>query len=416
MVKIYIKTYGCALNQADSEAIEGVLLKAGFKIVESEEKADLIIINSCAVKQPSEEKFFSYLESVRDKMVVVAGCVPKISPERLAGVSMIGPKQIQNIVEVVEETINGNIVSLIADDDIDRLSLPKKRKSPMIEIVPISSGCFGSCSYCIVKKARGDLVSYKPEKIAESVQRAVTHGAKEIWLTAQDTGCYGADIGTDLPSLLNQLVKIPGNFRIRVGMMNPNHLKKILPDLLSSFRDEKIFKFIHIPVQSGNDRVLKLMRRRYSSKDYVSIIKDIKHEIPDMTVATDIIVGFPTESDEEFNDTLRLIKETKPDVLNISRYWKRKGTDAAEMEQVSFVEIKERIKIISSVFDWIAYENNKKWVKWTGEVLVDEHSKDNTSVGRNYAYKPVIISGRKNIGEWVKIVVSDVTRYDLRAE
>lgn len=415
MTKIFIKTYGCALNKADSEAIAGVLFKSGFEIVNSEEESDLVIINSCAVKAPSEEKLFSYIKRIDPKPVIVAGCVPKVNPERLSGIPMVGPAQIHNIVQVVEETLNNNPVVLIADEDINRLSLPSIRSNPAIEIIPICRGCLGNCTYCIVKKARGNLVSYAAEDILLKVQKAVTHGVREIWLTAQDTGCYGVDIGTSLPELLNKIVKIPGNFKVRVGMMNPNHLSGIIDDMIKMFMHEKMFRFIHIPVQSGNDRILKLMNRKYTSQDYKKLIKKLKENVPDITISTDVIVAFPTETKEEFMDTVSLIKETSPDILNISKFWKRKGTPASDMEQLPVEEAKRRASYLSSVFDWIAYQNNKRWVGWEGTVLIDEHGKNNSSIGRNFVYKPVVVPGRLDVGGYVSVKITSATKHDLRA-
>lgn len=415
MTKIFIKTYGCALNQADSETIAALVGKAQFEVTKSEEDADLIIINSCAVKAPSEEKLFSYIKKVKPKKVIIAGCVPKVNPQRLAGLPMIGPSQIHNVAQIVEETLHDNPIAMLTDEDFDRLALPSIRTNPVIEIIPICRGCLGQCSYCVVKKARGKLMSYKINDILIKAQKAVTQGAREIWLTAQDTGCYGFDINTNLTELLKEIVKISGNFKVRVGMMNPNHILKIKDELIEIFQHEKIFKFIHIPVQSGNNRILKEMNRKYSREDYKNIVKELKEKIPNITIATDVIVAFPTETKEEFMDTVSLIKETNPDIVNISKYWKRKGTKAFDMKQVPLQDAKDRAKYISSVFDWIAYEQNKEWMKWEGQIIIDEHGKENSSIGRNFAYKPVIVQGDYELGSILKVKINQVTKFDLRA-
>jgi MiaB-like tRNA modifying enzyme len=419
MDKIFIKTYGCSLNISDSEAIAGLLKQAKFEIVKAEDEADLIIVNTCIVKEPTESKILKYLIELKkkDKKIVVAGCMSQALPEKLLGFSLIGTGQIKRVVEVVEETMHGNTVVLIAREKIQRLGLPRIRRNKIIEIIPICAGCLGNCTYCIVKLARGELVSYDKKAIVERAKSAIKDGAKEIWLTAEDTGCYGIDIGKTLPSLLSDIIKIPGNYKVRIGMATPNHIKQYLDELIPILKSEKVYRFLHIPVQSGNDDVLKAMNRKYSADDYKEIIKRLKKEIPDITIITDVICGFPEETEEQFADTIDLINQTRPDALNISRFWKRPHTKAAEMLQTPIDIVRDRSHRMSSVFSWIAFENGKRWLFWQGEVLIDEQGKEGTNqwIGRNYAYKQVVLEGNYRIGQRVNVKVMNTTKYDLRA-
>jgi threonylcarbamoyladenosine tRNA methylthiotransferase CDKAL1 len=419
MDKIFIKTYGCSLNVSDSEAIAGILKKAKFKIAETEDEATLVIVNTCIVKEPTESKILKYLIELekKGKKIVVAGCMPQALPEKLLEFSLIGTGQIRRIVEVVEETMHGNTVVLIARDKMQRLGLPRIRRNKIIEIIPICAGCLGNCSYCIVKLARGELVSYDKKAIVDRAKTAIQEGAKEIWLTAQDTGCYGLDINETLPSLLSALIKIPGDYKIRLGMANPNHVKEYLDELIPILKSDKMYRFLHIPLQSGNDEILKAMHRKYTADDYIEIVKRLRKEMPDLTITTDVICGFPGESDEQFVNTVEVINETKPDALNISRFWKRPHTKAAEMEQVPIDIVRDRSQRMGSVFSWLAFENSKRWLFWQGDILIDEEGKEGTGqwIGRNYAYKQVVLEGNYKIGQKVKVKVMNTTKYDLRA-
>ncbi len=298
-----------------------------------------------------------------------------------------------------------------------RLELPKKRQNPVVDIIPISQGCLGNCSYCIVKRTRGGLDSCREELILSNVEKAVLERVGEIWLTAQDTGAYGFDTGGNLPSLLNKISKIGGDFRVRVGMMNPNHALEFMDELIKSYTDEKIYKFLHIPLQSGNDGVLKDMNRRYTINDFRRIISKFRRNFNHITISTDVILGFPTETEEAFQNTLRIIRETKPEVLNISRFWLRPGTKAGKFKQLPTRITKERSRLMNSIFREYALKKNKEWVGWEGKVLVSRKSKSGTYTGRNFAYKPVIIKSDENlIGKFIWVRINDATYYDLRGE
>lgn len=221
--KVFLKTYGCSHNTSDSEYMMGLLSEYGYKFVEDFGDSDVCVINSCTVKNPSQEAFVNYVQRAKQtgKKVVVAGCVPQ-GERNLKGLedcSMIGVTQIDRIVEVVEETLKGNQVKLLAKKELPALDLPKIRRNELIEIVPINTGCLGSCTYCKTKHARGKLGSYSPEAIVHSCLKATKEGVKEIWLTSEDTGAYGRDINTDLPHLVMEIIKnLPEDIMIRIGI------------------------------------------------------------------------------------------------------------------------------------------------------------------------------------------------------
>jgi MiaB/RimO family radical SAM methylthiotransferase len=243
--------------------------------------------------------------------------------------------------------------------------------------------------------ARGHLRSYAVQEIVERVKKDLDMGVQEFWVTSQDTACYGRDRCTNLAELLNALCDVEGQFKVRVGMMTPNMALDILDDLIQAFKNEKIFKFIHLPVQSGDDQTLERMRRFYSVEDFKRIANSLRTSFPELTLATDVICGFPGESKEAFERTLQLIGEVKPDIVNVSKFFARPRTAAAEMQEdfVPFQEIKRRSNLAAKLASEVAFERNQPWVGWTGEIFVDEVGKIPGSwVGRNFAYKPVTIT------------------------
>jgi MiaB-like tRNA modifying enzyme len=348
------------------------------------------------------------------KKLIVAGCLPLINFERLRREvrfdGVVGPAAGEKIVLAVERVLMGEKVSLLdkALSAMPSLMLPRVRLNPVVGVIPISYGCLGSCSYCCVIYARGRLRSYRIEDITERLKMDLASGVREFWLTSQDTACYGIDIGANLAELLTTLCSVRGDFMIRVGMMTPNMALSLLKSLVQVYKQGKIFKFIHLPIQSGDDIVLKNMRRFYKVKDFKYIIEAFRAEFPKITIATDIICGFPGENIEAFKRTLQLIKEVKPDVVNVSKFFARPRTEAARMEnQVAYSEIKRRSSEASLLARKIAWEKNMEWVGWEGTVLVDEAGKvRGTWVGRNFAYKPIVIrSGDPLLGKFVRVKV-----------
>ena len=211
-----------------------------------------------------------------------------------------------------------------------------------------------------------------------------------------------------MPSLVNAVAEIPEDFMVRIGMMNPMYMPRIKEELLKSFDNDKVFKFLHIPVQSGSDKVLNDMKRGHTAGTYKEIVNKAKQRFGDFTISTDVIVGFPSETEEDFQKTVDLLGETRPDVVNLSRYSARPGTEAAEWEQIDVAEVKRRSKIIFDQINKISLENNQKWIGWTGKVLFDEKT-DEGIKGRNFAYKPIFVQDEVDIGQSHIVEITDVT-------
>jgi len=223
------------------------------------------------------------------------------------------------------------------------------------------------------------------------------------------------DIGEDLSSLIDQVAQIPEDFRIRVGMMNPMFMPRIRDNLLKSFENTKVFRFLHIPVQSGSNVVLNDMKRGHTVETFKNVVSKFRTKFGSFTISTDIIIGYPSETQENFEETIELLKEITPDVVNISRYSRRPGTVAAEMPQIDVIEVKRRSKQATELINKISLENNKKWVGWKGDVLFDENL-DGQIKGRNFAYKPIFINEIAEIGQIYTVKVVDATIHSLIGE
>lgn len=408
-LKVAIETYGCTMNQADSDIMRGLISK--YFELSSVEDADVVVINSCGVVDYTERKIIRRIRELKSsgKKVVLAGCLPRINYKALElSDSAISPENVSFIVDAIFSAMNGKKI-FVERRNVDKseLSCLKKRlKDSTIAIVSISEGCLGSCSFCATKIARGGLRSFSMDGIVREVEQVVKDGFKEIQLTSQDTGAYGMDRGkAELPELLNRISKIEGDFRVRVGMMNPRHAVKILDDLINAFSSEKIYKFLHIPVQSGDNKVLEDMKRGHTVEDYIEVVEEFKRSFDDTLISTDIIVGFPTESEESFWKSYELLKETKPDIVNITRFSPREGTLAAKYRDIPGWIKKERSRKLTELTRKIGLENNRKLLGKRLKVLVTKNGKDKTMLARAQSYRAVVTEG--DIGEFLDVEVVD---------
>jgi MiaB-like tRNA modifying enzyme len=408
---VYVKSFGCSANLADGEVIAGCLSEAGFRLVENKLDADFVVYNTCAVKSPTENRIIDLLKKVpKNKKLIVTGCLPVINFERLKTEiqfdAATGPAPGQKIVKVLEQVSAGEKVVAVNNDSTSGLELPRVATNPVVSVVPINYGCLGNCSYCCVHFARGQLRSNSIEKIVNRVKQDLSLGAKEFWLTSQDTACYGKDKKTNLARLLKKVAKVEGDFFVRVGMMNPNHVFGILDALIEAYSSEKIFKFLHLPVQSGDDKVLGLMNRKYSVDQFRTVVEAFREKFPQLTLATDVICGFPGETKQAFENTKQLISEMRPDVVNVSKFFARPKTVAEKLTPIHPEELNRRSKEMSLLARNVSFDRNKKWVGWTGTVLVDEKGKNSSWMGRNFAYKTVVIKTDENLlGKFARVEV-----------
>lgn len=413
-MRVFLKTFGCTLNQSDSDLIRALLQEKGFSLAENEASAQAIIVNSCGVKESTEKRVLSYIEKIARssprKKLVVCGCLPKISFARVRGAApdaaILGPNNLFAVVKALEQ--KNSFVDLSGSAREKTMLRKKIVFEGAIARVPIAFGCLGECAYCGVRQARGVLYSVPLEQIVCEVRRAVAGGAREIRLTAQDAGCWGFDLKprNSLAELLRALNKVDGKFFIRVGMINPRHALADLSNLVDAFEGGKIFKFLHLPVQSGSDEVLAAMNRGYCIADFKRVVRAFQRRIPGITLATDLIIGFPTESRAEFEETLSLLEEVKPCVVNVSKYGARPGLPASALKQIDNKEVKERSIEASGLARELALQKNLALVGREFEVVFVEEGKPETIVGRTQFYKPVVVEkGEAQLREFARVKI-----------
>ena len=394
--RVHIETFGCTANAGDTQKLRAILKRSGYQLVTDYKKADCVIVNTCTVTKRTELNVVKRLEELKKqgKHVIVAGCMAAAQPELVKSVlgkdtTMITPEELYPIMDF--------------DFGFDK-------NSSVVGIIPISMGCLGECTYCIVKRARGRLKSQSPDRICSALRSAVAAGVKEIRITAQDCAAYGfdrTDTAVKLPELLRMLTGVEGDFRIRIGMMNPFTLLRIIDELLEAFESDKVFKFFHIPVQSGSDKVLSDMRRNYKVADFVEIVRRIRRRFHYCTICTDFIVGFPTEDEDDFRASLQLLEEVKPEKVNITRFSPRPGTEASKLKDMLARDKKMRSRMMSAIYHRMALAANNQLIGAELPVLVTERGDKGGVIARDPSYKTIILEGDLPPGSFHKVRVKD---------
>jgi threonylcarbamoyladenosine tRNA methylthiotransferase CDKAL1 len=385
-MKFFLETYGCTANFGNSQELGEALAELGWQPA-TLASADAVIVNTCTVTEKTERKILRRLRQLQSRRLIIGGCLAAAMTDSIDGIDC------RKVMGILGRPAAREIVRLFREAPAvqPQLALPAGRDR--CGIVNIAEGCTGVCSYCIVKKARGRLASRRPEVIMEAVQKLVRSGTVEVQLTAQDTAAYGMDIGTTLAELLESIADLPGNFMVRVGMMNPNNAKPVLKELIHAFSRPKVYKFVHMPVQSGSNAVLEMMCRRYRAEDYIQICQLLREKFPSMGFATDVIVGFPGESDEDFAKTMQLMEKNRPDKVNVTKFSRRPGTAAAELYDMPDRIKKDRSRRITKQWLNIAGGRNDKLVGSTMRVLVTETGWGGCVKARNQNYAGVLVKG-----------------------
>jgi len=422
---VFIETYGCAFNWADSEALEGLLANADCRIAADPATADVVILNSCTVKDRTCLDFRKRLASLAERRrrqgrpaIVVAGCAPQANPREpmLEDLACIGPNNLSAVLQAVDAALEGRPFRGVPEGGEARLELPWHRRNPAVEILPINRGCRSACAFCQTRLARGRLASFPIPDIVRRARTTVAEGVREIWLTSQDTGAYGADIGARLPDLLEALASLEGDFKIRLGMSSPQWVHRDLKRLLDVFDSPRFCQFLHAPVQSGDDRVLRAMRRGNTVAQFEEVCAAFRRRFPQMALWTDVIVGFPTETDEEFQRTLELLRRVRPATVNRSRFSPRPGTAAACMPQLPSRVVSERSRRLTVLVEEISASGLAEWAGWQGEAWVSEIKRPGSAVARNFAYRPIILQGQFQPGQRLHVRVVGANVYHLIGE
>lgn len=428
--KAYVRSFGCQLNVSDGEKIKGLLKKMGYSFTEDENEADLIILNTCAVRENAEDRVFGIVGSMKH--------LKKTKPELIIGISgcmtaqahivstirksypqvdfVLGTSAINSMPKLLADCLEGKKFSADTQEYADfSEGMEQVRESSFKASVPIMFGCNNFCTYCIVPYVRGRERSRKAEDIIRETEKLVSQGYKEIMLLGQNVNSYGKDLddGIDFPQLLRRLNKIDGDFIIRFMSSHPKDASKDLIDAI--FECGKVAKHLHLPVQSGSNKILRDMNRCYTVEKYLEIVDLIRSRDPDFSITTDIIVGFPNESSEEFDETIELIKRVKYDNIYSFIYSKRTGTKAAEIEDMILDEEKSiRMRKLLEVQRNITTEHYKRFIGRKMRVLADGESKKHKGflTGKSNEFIIAEFAGDSSlIGQFVDIEVTEAKNW-----
>jgi len=393
----FIKTYGCTYNLGDSLKIESLLKNMNFVKTDIIDQAEILIINTCAVKHATEVKILHYLSQLKktypEKKIVVTGCLPQIGKKSLQKINqiltlndlIIKPNQINQIPKRLG--LNLHYASLKSKSSI----IPQIERKQKVGIVQLSEGCNNSCSYCCTTIARGKLISFNPKDIVNQIKKQYSEGIKQFFLSSQDLGNYNFR-GEKLHDLLYKISNLQGNFQIRLGMLNPEYLIENQSKFMPIFDDHRFFRFIHIPIQSASNNVLKSMKRNYLIEDVEKIIRNFIIYDKKFTFSTDIIVGYPSETLEDFEMTYKFINKWQPFVLNVSKFSVRENTLAKKMKQLTSQEIKIRSKKIHVLYEIYSKNLRSKWIGWKGKVFLTESKfKQKYLLSRNLYYVSIAL-------------------------
>lgn len=431
--KIYLFTFGCQQNEADAEKMLGMAEAMGYARTEKAEEADLIILNTCAIRQHAEEKALSMLgrfKAIKKKkpelIIGVCGCmaaeahIKELLKNDFHYVTFtLEPNMLHQVPKLVHRALTDGKRSFIIGEDKGDIAegVPVTRRYTHKAWVSIMYGCNNFCSYCIVPYVRGRERSRCADDIVNECRSLVNDGVKEITLLGQNVNSYKGDV--DFAGLLERIALIDGEFIIRFMTSHPKDVSDALIDVMTAY-SPKIAPYFHLPLQSGSNRILKAMNRTYDRARFLSIVDKLRAKIPDICLSTDVIVGFPSETEEDFLDTLDVLNKARFDMVYAFKYSPREGTPAARMADKIDISVKdERIERLLRIQDVISSKNNEKYIGKTVTVLVDSLSKRkdmNTVNARTYSNKLVHFEGDESmIGKYLKVKIERAGVYELYA-
>ncbi len=432
----FIQTFGCQMNEHDSEKMAGMLEEKGYKLSDDRENADIIVVNTCSVRENADNRFFGQLGVIKkikerhpDNIIAVCGCMMQQEHitdrirQKFSWVDIIfGTMSIHEFPHLLDECIDTRkkLMSVYdAQEDVIE-GLPTHRKYPFKSFVDIMNGCNNFCTYCIVPYTRGRERSRKPESIIDEIKGLVSEGVKEVTLLGQNVNSYGnnADFDCDFAGLIYKINDIEGLERIRFMTSHP---KDLSDRLIQAFVDcKKLCRHIHLPVQSGSSDVLRRMNRRYTKEDYLRLVEKIRAAVPDIAITTDIIVGFPAETEEDFEETLDLVRKVEYDSAFTFLYSIRTGTPAASYEDQIPESIKhERFDRLVDTLNNITAKKNALYAGRVEKVLVEGKSRDdqNTYTGRTDTFKLVNFTSPTDVtGQIVDVKITDAKTFSLFGE
>ncbi len=396
-MKAYVEAHGCALNFGEAREMEDLLVENGWELSPSPEESDLAVLVTCAVIEKTERKMLKRVKALETApRLVIAGCMSAVSMDKVSRLASNARFILPGDAGLLSTVVEGLAPSRGVHVERDGYG-----------IVPIATGCLGQCAYCITRRVRGTLRSREPGRIVENVHGLAGRGPREIQLTAQDTACYGADIGSDLSQLVDRLCSIPFEFRLRIGMMNPRSAFRLGDKIESIYGHEKVFKFLHLPVQSASDKILSSMIREYSLEDCRSILTRVRRVSPAFMLSTDLITGYPGEDQRDHKANLDFISEFKPEIVNVTRFSPRPGTLAADSEPIDGRIVKARSREITRLRFKTSLACNRDWIGEKVKALSTERGKEGTTKYRTDEYRQIVVRGIHSLGEFAIVRIVD---------
>jgi len=421
--KYHIITIGCQMNKSDSERMASYLENIGFESAPDEKEADLVVLTTCGVRQSAEDRIYGLIPKIKKNnpqtKIILTGCLSEREDVK---------KRVKQLVDIqmnIKELpkLKSRLLGLNDDTvqrDCDYLKEKPKYSSKISAFVPIGNGCDNFCTYCVVPYARGREVYREASEIIEEVRNLLKNNYKEITLIAQNVNSYHeTNSNIDFPDLLKMVNDLEGDFWLRFSTSHPKDMSDKLIDTMA--KCEKLCHHLHLPAQSGDDEILVAMNRKYKIEDYKRLIKKTRDKIPGISITTDIIVGFPGETKEQFENTKKLFEEIKYDMAYVAQYSPRPNTAASKLkDDVDREEKKQREKELMNVLSKTALENNKKYLNKKYPVLIESKNKKGEWVGKTKTFKVVKIEDSKEAsdlkGKIVNVLIKNVQDFGLRAE
>ncbi len=429
--KVYVETYGCQMNEYDTELVRSILLAENYQMVDQENQADIVMLNTCSVRENANRKVYNRIHTIRHNrngdpvLIGVLGCMAtnfrkRLLEDKQLGLDfVVGPDSYKRLPQLIKEVEQGGdgVYDVTLSEFEDYSDIYPSRKSGVNAWIAVMRGCNNFCTFCVVPYTRGRERSRSPQSIVEEVTKLVDEGFKQVTLLGQNVNSYNFE-GKDFAELLEKISRVKGIRRIRFTSPHPKDFPHRLLHVVAE--NPLLCKHIHLPLQAGNTRILDKMNRTYTTDEYLNLVEDIRAHYPEMVLTTDVIVGFPTETDREFEDTVRVMEQVRFDSAYIFKYSERAGTIAARRypDDVPEEAKKERIVRLNNLQNEISLQKNRNHIGQIHEILVEEEHTRKSSEdyqGRNDGNKIVIFpAGNMKKGDFIKVHITDATSHVLK--
>ena len=396
-MSIWFEGYGCTANQGETLEMRDHANQLGHELATDSSTAETVVLGTCTVIESTQNKMEKRISELMDqgKNVIVSGCMAtadtKVLNSKFPNAPLVSPGDIDGLGDLIGR---GGCK-------------PETLESPFAAILPISSGCLGRCTYCATLKARGRVKSRSVNDIFFKAQYAIDSGSKELLLTSQDNGAFGADTDSSLENLLNELSHLDGKFRLRVGMLNPMLVAGRSKEMAKAWGDSRTYKFMHLPIQSGSQKILDSMTRDHTLEEFWEVVEVFRGYYPEMMIITDIITGFPGETDEDHKETVDLLNKLSPDLVNVTRFSPRKGTPASRYKRVDGRTVKQRSRELTNLRKELGAKSFKRFVGRETSVLTVENKRKGSTLCRDDNYRPIILKQDLPLGEFYDVKIID---------